>query len=85
MVDLEIDQLIHEFATWVHLGLRDTAQTPNTDHRQTRNSNWLPLMPDTPTQVSPPQLPGGVIVPPPKFNFVDYPASFAIELTVFGS
>ena len=42
-------------------------------------------MPDTPTQVSPPQLPGGVIVPPPKFNFVDYPASFAISITVLGS
>ena len=41
-------------------------------------------MPDT-TQVSPPQLPGGVIVPPPKFQFVDYPASVAIGFTTLGA
>jgi FtsH-binding integral membrane protein len=42
-------------------------------------------MPDTPVQISPPQLPGGVIVPPPKFGFVDYPASWAIGLTTLGA
>ena len=26
--ELEIDQLIHEFATWVHLGLRATDMRP---------------------------------------------------------
>lgn len=41
-------------------------------------------MPDS-TQISPPQLPGGVIVPPPKFGFVDYPASIAIGITTLGA
>ena len=41
-------------------------------------------MPDT-TQISPPQLPGGVIVPPPKFTFVDFPASIAIGFVTLGA
>ena len=43
-------------------------------------------MPDS-VQVSPPQLPGGVIVPPPKFTYVDFPATIAIlhYCTVIGS
>ena len=41
-------------------------------------------MPDT-TQVSPPQLPGGVIVPPPKFTFTDYPATVAVGLVTLGA
>ena len=41
-------------------------------------------MPDS-VQVSPPQLPGGVIVPPPKFTYVDFPATIAITTAVIGS
>ena len=41
-------------------------------------------MPDA-TQVSPPQLPGGVIVPPPKFTFVDYPATTAVVAVSLGA
>ena len=41
-------------------------------------------MPDS-TQVSPPQLPGGVIVPPPKLNYVDYPATIAVTIAVLGT
>jgi FtsH-binding integral membrane protein len=41
-------------------------------------------MPDS-TQVSSPQLPGGVIVPPPPFKFVDYPAAWAVTFAVVGS
>ena len=38
MVDLGIDQLIHEFTTWVHLGLRDKPrhQTLTIDRHGTR-------------------------------------------------
>jgi hypothetical protein len=41
-------------------------------------------MPDSP-QVSPPQLPGGVIVPPPRFTYVDYPGAIAIVIAVLGT
>ena len=41
-------------------------------------------MPDS-TQVSPPQLPGGVIVPPPRFQYVDFPASIAVLIAVIGT
>ena len=41
-------------------------------------------MPDS-TQVSPPQLPGGVIVPPPKLQYVDFPATVAISAAVLGA
>ena len=39
-------------------------------------------MPDTSNQ---PQLPGGVIVPPPRFTYVDYPGAIAIAIAVFGT
>lgn len=32
-----------------------------------------------------PQLPGGVIIPPPKFEFVNYPATIAIVAVVLGA
>ena len=41
-------------------------------------------MPDT-TQISPPQLPGGVIVPPPKFTVCGLPGALAIGLTTLGA
>jgi len=41
-------------------------------------------MPDI-TQVSPPQLPGGVIVPPPRFTYVDFPGAVAILATCAGA
>jgi zinc D-Ala-D-Ala carboxypeptidase len=39
MKDLGIDQLIHEYGTWVHLGLRDPPrhQTLTIDNKGTRN------------------------------------------------
>jgi uncharacterized membrane protein YeiH len=39
----------------------------------------VPNDPNTPT------LPGGVIVPPPPFKFVDYPAAWAVSFAVVGS
>jgi hypothetical protein len=31
------------------------------------------------------QLPGGVIAPPPKFTYVDYPGAIAIAIAVVGT
>ena len=50
-------------------------------------------MPDTtqpggPTTVAPQdkaQLPGGVIIPPPPFTFVPFPAAFTVTLAVVGA
>ena len=43
-------------------------------------------MNDPNTAIQPaPTLPGGVIVPPPPFKFVDYPAAWAVSFAVLGS